>query len=168
MTDLDGLLYSSQIGIAPIEVEGGVSGKVVDYLTHGLVAVVTPEAASGIVWCESLVVTGINSFAEKVREMVDHEPPPEMGINRPLDPTVAEHYFSDPGISTLAKRIGLRVSKHERLERPLLSLAFPGLNSGYMGRTAPHWLTTVATGDSETETCGGGHSSPSAATWTTE
>ncbi len=103
--DLDNLLYASEIGIAPIEVEGGISGKVVDYLTHGLVAVVTPQAASGVAASESMVVAAIASFPATVRDLVDREPRLTVAQDRPLEESIARHYFANPGMGELVRKL---------------------------------------------------------------
>lgn len=103
--DLDNLLYASQIGIAPMEVEGGISGKLVDYLTHGLVSVATPAAASGVFGGNDLVVVELKDFTTRLREFLDHLPIPPLGYTRETDPTVVEHYFLGTGTEDLVARL---------------------------------------------------------------
>ncbi|MFY9717301.1 MAG: glycosyltransferase family 4 protein [Thermoplasmata archaeon] len=100
--DLDSLLYISKIGIAPMEVEGGVSGKLVDYLTHGLLSIATPEAASGVARCDELIIADIAEFATKIRSYLQDDRFLPSGYERPIDPNVSLHYFSSPGITALA------------------------------------------------------------------
>jgi hypothetical protein len=103
--DLDNLLYACHIGLAPVVVEGGISGKLVDYLTHGLVAVATPEAASGVVSCKSLKLVEIGSFVEEVRELIDADRVPVNGAVRPIEDAVVRHYLTESGIVELIDRI---------------------------------------------------------------
>jgi hypothetical protein len=106
VTDLDNLLYGCQIGLAPMEVEGGISGKIVDYLIHGLTVVATPEAQSGVISNSATILANLDEFAETVCGLIDHEPPPLMGLNRVVDSSVVRHYFSDAGVQALYERIG--------------------------------------------------------------
>jgi len=64
--DLDGLLYASAVGIAPMDVAGGTSGKVVDFMLHGLTTVATPEAVQGVENSELLHVVPLDHFADMV------------------------------------------------------------------------------------------------------
>lgn len=69
--DLDHLLSESQIGIAPIETIGGLSMKIVDYLTHGMRVIATPEAAAGIVKNSQMRVTGLPDFHDVLAQEID-------------------------------------------------------------------------------------------------
>ncbi len=105
VVDLDNLLYACHIGIAPVEVEGGVSGKLVEYLTHGLVAVATREAASGMVSCESLKITEVGAFAKRVMELIDSDAVAASGAERRLEDSVVQHYLTESGIAQLVASI---------------------------------------------------------------
>lgn len=71
--DVDMLLTKAQIGIAPIRTEGGLSMKIVDYLTHGLRVIATPEAANGIVPNDQTRLSEISDFVEAVKEEIIRE-----------------------------------------------------------------------------------------------
>jgi hypothetical protein len=67
--DLDGLLYTSRIGLAPMDVGGGTSTKIVDYLLHGLSVVSTPEAAGGIEATDLMRLAPRSEFVERLIEL---------------------------------------------------------------------------------------------------
>lgn len=67
--DLDTLLYSCCVGIAPVLTPGGLSIKIVDYLVHGLKVVTTPEGAYGIPDNNQMIVTPIEHFKHKLIEL---------------------------------------------------------------------------------------------------
>lgn len=69
--DLDGLLYACSIGLAPMDVIGGTSGKIVDFLLHGLPTVATPEAAQGVAPSSSLVIAPKTEFSSAILKLVD-------------------------------------------------------------------------------------------------
>lgn len=98
VADLENLLYACHIGVAPMQVSGGISGKTVDYLTHGLRVVATPPATAGIEPCDSLTEVPIEALPERLRQLVDQDPPLALGMDRPIDPSVREHYLADSGV----------------------------------------------------------------------
>ena len=67
--DLDSLLFACSIGLAPMDVPGGTSGKVIDFLLHGLPTVATPEAADGVAPSPLLRVSPLTSFPEALTEV---------------------------------------------------------------------------------------------------
>ena len=67
--DLDTVLFSSQIGLSPSLVPGGLITKVVNYLVHGLLVLSTVEGASGIVENEHLFISKRSTFADKLMEI---------------------------------------------------------------------------------------------------
>ena len=66
--DLDSLLFACSIGLAPMDVPGGTSGKVIDFLLHGLPTVATPQAANGVAPSPLLRVVPLASFPDAVTE----------------------------------------------------------------------------------------------------
>jgi hypothetical protein len=84
VADLDGLLFACRIGVAPMDVGGGTSTKIVDYLLHGLHVLATPEAASGIEPTPYVVVARREEFAQGILRLSDQlrsqpAPPPNNG-----------------------------------------------------------------------------------------
>ena len=71
--DKELLLNSSHIGLAPLQTPGGLSMKVVDYLTHGLHVVATPDAAFGIVPNNQLRVADFSSFSNILHDQIQKE-----------------------------------------------------------------------------------------------
>lgn len=67
--DLDGLLFASSVGLAPMEVSGGTSAKIIDYLLHGLPTVATPDAARGVAESPGLHIAPLSEFADTVLEV---------------------------------------------------------------------------------------------------
>lgn len=113
--DLDGLLYSGTLGLAPMDVPGGTSGKIVDYLLHGLPTLATPESAQGVAPSSMLKVVPLADFPQAVAELatalrstggsdVDHLPDPgyveRYTHSEDLDAVAAElkrrHRLADP------------------------------------------------------------------------
>ena len=60
--DLSNLLFACHVGLAPISSGGGISGKVADYLLHGLQVIATPIAAVGIPRQSSTYCVGHRAF----------------------------------------------------------------------------------------------------------
>ncbi len=73
VADKELLLNSAHIGLAPLQTPGGLSMKVVDYLTHGLHVVATPDAAFGIVPNGQLRVADYSSFSNILRDQIKKE-----------------------------------------------------------------------------------------------
>jgi len=69
VSDLDGLLFACEIGLAPMDVAGGTSGKMVDYVLHGLRVLATPEAAAGIDAAASVQVAPCSEFADRLKAL---------------------------------------------------------------------------------------------------
>jgi hypothetical protein len=85
VADLDGLLFACSIGVAPMDVGGGTSGKIVDYVLHGLRVLATPEAAAGIEPTAQVEVAPRGDFATRLVEMAralrDHPVDPNDGCD---------------------------------------------------------------------------------------
>jgi glycosyl transferase family 1/glycosyl transferase family 4 len=73
--DLDGLLYACSIGLAPMDVLGGTSVKVIDYRLHGLRVIATPEAAAGVSGSEGMIVAPLRDFESTVISQVRRSGP---------------------------------------------------------------------------------------------
>jgi hypothetical protein len=71
VSDLDGLLFASSIGLAPTDVAGGTSGKIVDYVLHGLEVVATPQAAQGLEGAPNVAVVELAEYIEATRALCD-------------------------------------------------------------------------------------------------
>ena len=70
VADLGTVLYSSQIGIAPIDVSGGTSTKVLDYLRHGLRVLATPDAVRNMDVDQNLSVAELDAFPSRLADIV--------------------------------------------------------------------------------------------------
>ena len=84
VADLDGLLYACRVALAPLDVQGGTSGKIVDYVLHGLPVVATREAVGGVLHSRLLHVVPKNLFVATIRTLLENpvcgtapEPDPE-------------------------------------------------------------------------------------------
>jgi len=93
VSDLSNLLFACHIGLAPMEVAGGVSGKMVDYLIHGLRVVATPDGARGAVASDAITVCSKDRFAEVLGALVAAGARGRPGYLNPVDPRVAETYL---------------------------------------------------------------------------
>lgn len=108
--DLNSLLYLCHIGLAPMEVGGGISGKVADYLTHGLETVATPIAAEGAPTSERLHVAKLSDLSEVVVHLIEgRDGGLAPGGTRSLEPSVEEAYLSDQGFTDLRESIKERL-----------------------------------------------------------
>lgn len=108
--DLDGLLFASSIGLAPTDVAGGTSGKVVDYVLHGLEVVATPEAAQGLEDAPDLVVARLSEFAAAVRKVCERLRSRTGGAPRlPPSPEFVDRYTRSGDLDRLALEIIARV-----------------------------------------------------------
>jgi Glycosyl transferases group 1 len=105
VSDLDGLLHACHIGIAPVEVAGGISGKMVDYLLHGLRAVATPEAASGLPGSEKLTVATLDAFPGVLSRVAAASDPAVPGWKAGIPPEVSERFLGAADVERLARRI---------------------------------------------------------------
>lgn len=84
--DIEDLFSTAQIGLAPMRTIGGLSMKIVDYLTHGLRVVATPEAANGVEANGQMKLVDFPDFHKVVEEEI---------VNA-LDDKYAFHEVSDP------------------------------------------------------------------------
>lgn len=100
----DDLFKNAQIGIAPIRTSGGLSMKIVDYLTHGLRVVATPEAAFGIVANDQTRLSEISDFADAVSTEIVREQN-NGHDDHVICPQVAETYMTDKWAADLRRTI---------------------------------------------------------------
>jgi len=100
--DLDGLLFACHVGIAPLDFGSGISGKVRDYLLHGLISVVTPAASQGIPpSCDSAVVCPMDRFTDTLL-VVLHAGKAVPGHLRPVSPEIQRAYSGDTSIRSVS------------------------------------------------------------------
>jgi hypothetical protein len=110
--DLDGLLFSSQIGIAPMDVAGGTSGKIIDYILHGLQTVATPEAARGVAAAPSLTVVPLAEFPGRIRALTARSPSPGALSAAPtIDESFRATYVDSEDIRSIGVEIGRLASR---------------------------------------------------------
>ncbi len=101
--DLDGLLDACDIGLAPLDVTGGTSGKIVDYVIHGLRVLATPQAARGISSSPLISVSPLAGFAEALSGLVR-----EVGSDahpRPTDPRFLREYTEKDDLHRLGEEL---------------------------------------------------------------
>ncbi len=103
--DLGSVLYACHIGLAPMPVSGGVSGKVVDYLLHGLDVVATPEVAAAIGTPDAVVSASLANFAGAISELLAHAGTCQPGYLRGVPPEAKARYLGDNDVAVLAGRI---------------------------------------------------------------
>lgn len=99
--DLDNLLFACHIGIAPLDFGSGISGKVRDYLLHGLIAVLTPAASKGIPSssCDAIICP-IEQFPEALLKVLqDGNHPP--GHLREVPPEIQRAYSGDSSMRSV-------------------------------------------------------------------
>jgi GNAT superfamily N-acetyltransferase len=111
VADLDGLLFACSIGIAPMEVAGGTSLKVIDFLLHGLPTVATPEAAQGVVSSPNLHTASLAAFAEAVMDVAreTRERTPDHARPQP-DREFVQAYTESTAMEAIGAEIRLRAS----------------------------------------------------------
>lgn len=104
--DLDGLLFACEIGLAPMDIAGGTSGKIIDYVLHDLRIVATREAAQGVQATGGLTVVPLDEFASKISAMVTAGVGTRGGSGPPpIDPTYRSQYVESKDISGIAEEI---------------------------------------------------------------
>lgn len=103
--DLSNLLFACHVGLAPMGVAGGVSGKMVDYLIHGLRVVATPEGARGAVASDAITVCSKGEFAPVLEKLVSPDVLSRPGYLNSVDPRVAEKYLEGAEFRHLAQAI---------------------------------------------------------------
>ncbi|MFI5414030.1 MAG: glycosyltransferase family 4 protein, partial [Candidatus Lutacidiplasmatales archaeon] len=103
--DLANLLFACHIGIAPLRSGSGISGKVADYLLHGLVTVATSIAAVGLPPCPTLVVTEPEGFAGVISDLISRTPDLRPGRENPIDPAVQEGLCGRGPVDAFARDI---------------------------------------------------------------
>lgn len=103
--DLDVLMSGVHIGLAPMKTVGGLSMKVVDYLTHGLRVVATPEAASGIEYNDQMKLARLKDFAETVETEIIHAINNGQDFHKISD-EVQENYMSEKWKANLLRKMG--------------------------------------------------------------
>lgn len=118
--DLDGLLYASTVGIAPMDVAGGTSGKIIDFLLHGLPTVATPQAAVGVEASDLLHVAPLDRFADEIFRLVQGwKPTPDRSFPPAADSTYAEVYTGSADIDAIAEEIRARVLSSRFADRAI-------------------------------------------------
>jgi hypothetical protein len=103
--DLENLLFSMNLGIAPMVAGGGVSGKVADYLLHGLTVVATPQSAIGAPKCSRLQTCSLSEFASVLETIVDAPQEPSLGFQTRLEEDVRKAYLTSSEQSLLIDRL---------------------------------------------------------------
>ena len=103
--DLDNLLFACHFGIAPVLVRGGTSSKVVDYLTHGLPVLSSPEAAAGIVSNGALWIASRQDFANRVSELARTITMTSRAYKNRVEDRVYRTYVSTDDMAALASEL---------------------------------------------------------------
>jgi len=108
VADLDPLLYACSIGLAPMEVSGGTSLKIVDYLLHGLVTVSTPQAMSGVDASPMIRSAPLTEFPERVQEVVRELLNQPRNAARPApDPKWVRSYTDSSELEKMAETVAV-------------------------------------------------------------
>ena len=68
--DINNILYCCDIGLAPMEVTGGTSAKVIDYLTHGLLVISTMKAVKGVTMTDEIRISELRYFPTVLLEVI--------------------------------------------------------------------------------------------------
>lgn len=104
--DLDGLLFSADVGLAPMVVPGGTSGKIVDYVLHGLDVVATPEAARGVRATPRLRIEDLSRFSDLLIE-IHHQRngAPDIRTPAPIDPVYLSSYVDDQELRSIGREL---------------------------------------------------------------
>jgi hypothetical protein len=111
--DLDGLLYASQLGIAPMDVAGGTSGKIIDYVLHGLQTVATPEAALGVAASPYLSVATLAEFPARIITLSSKAGPPDSTPPATtIDDSYRMQYLASDDIRAIGTEV-IRLMAHE-------------------------------------------------------
>jgi hypothetical protein len=106
VADLDGLLFASSIGLAPTDVAGGTSGKIVDYVLHGLEVIATPEAAQGLEGASNIVTVSLAEYADAIRATSDHFRTEPGTSHRPVpDAEFLRRYTRSDDLDRLAEEV---------------------------------------------------------------
>lgn len=67
--DISSVYFSCHVGLAPVVISGGTSGKIVDYLIHGLRVLATNEAARGVVRSDRVTCRPRQDFPRALLEL---------------------------------------------------------------------------------------------------
>jgi hypothetical protein len=103
--DLDGLLFASQIGLAPMDVAGGTSGKIVDYVLHGLRVVATRDASAGVRTSPAIFSTTLDGFVRTLLTVASEVQSSSGSDNRVNDPMFVKTYTEYDDVDDLVKAI---------------------------------------------------------------
>lgn len=103
--DLSGLLHACHIGLAPLDVAGGVSGKIVDYLIHGLKVVANTGVERGLPRTGSIFTTTKGNFVKTLAEVVSATDPGSPGYRNGIEKGIEEGFLHGTEVRELAKRI---------------------------------------------------------------
>lgn len=71
VNDLDTLYEMCQIGLNPSETIGGTSAKIIEYLSHGLLVLSTPQSSKGIIESSRVVVKERKDFGDALLKLVE-------------------------------------------------------------------------------------------------
>lgn len=102
--DIENLIFSAHIGLAPMRTIGGLSMKIVDYLTHGLRVVATPEAANGIEANGQMKLSKLSDFHIAVENEIVHALNNGHELHKVSD-LVAKVYMTDKWKKNLVEKI---------------------------------------------------------------
>lgn len=104
--NLPAVLRSCRVGIAPIEVEGGASVKVINYLVNGLSVVATPQVACTLDLPNHVNVAPLDTFAGKLCQVIESLPStPPMSTGVEPDQDVRRIYLSSTEWEELGSRM---------------------------------------------------------------
>ena len=107
--DLDGLLHAASVGLAPMDVPGGTSGKIIDYLLHGLPTLATPDAAQGVAPSPKLEVLPLAEFPRRLAELGTTAVHGETGgSEKPPDPEYVRLYTRSSDLDSIAEDLKRR------------------------------------------------------------
>jgi hypothetical protein len=108
--DLEGLLFACSVGIAPMDVKGGTSNKIIDYLLHGLQVTATIEAAEGVISSPNLKISDEDGFASAVcSQVLGAERGSDAETKRSPDPAYLENYVRSKAPKQLTDKLGLLI-----------------------------------------------------------
>lgn len=111
--DLEEVLNNSDIGLAPSTTNGGLSVKVVEYLTHGLKVIATPEAAYGVISNAQLEVVRLDDFANTIQSYLSQYGSGSQ-LHKSISKEVADCYMTDKASIDLVNSLKSVFPKKEK------------------------------------------------------
>lgn len=118
----DDVVSLFNVGLIPTKVKGGTSAKGINYLSHKILVLSTPEGASGLIKCNRLVISPLEKFIDSLENIIIAV---QKSINNDLncDNLTKIHYQSDIWFTHLNRELNKMFPSMKKVDLPYADLS---------------------------------------------